>query len=103
MADLPPLTDEEFKQLQEYLKEEKRKREENRPSPQGDYQWEGGYVMNGGFGMYQPLYYKGKMIGGLFAASTRFPNEYHRFSPDGGVYPEKSSPPVELRPVPGGD
>lgn len=91
--ELPPLTEDEFKQVQEYLREQKRKREENRPEPQGDYQWDGGYSFNGGFGEYQALFFKGKKIGGMFAPGSGFPNEYHSFSEDGGVG-KKCEPPV---------
>lgn len=99
VAELPALTDAEFKRLQDYLRNAKAQREKNRPAPQGEYQWEGGYVFHPAFGEYQPLYHKGKTIGGLFAAGTKWANEYHKFSEDGGVSSVKSDPPVELRPV----
>lgn len=95
MGDQPPaLTEDEFKRLQEYLRDQKSLREKNRPPAQGDYQWEGGYVFHPAFGEYVPLYYQGQKIGGMFAPDTKWPNEYHRFSVDGGVYSEKSNPPV---------
>lgn len=99
ITELPALSDSEFKRLQDYLRNAKAQREKNRPAQQGDYQWEGGYVFHPAFGEYQPLYYKGKGVGGLFAPGTKWANEYHRFSEDGGVFSTKSEPPVELRPV----
>lgn len=95
--ELPPLTEEDFKKVQEHFREQKRLREKNRPEPQGDYQWDGGYSFNGGRGEYQALFFKGKLIGGMFAPGSSYPNEYHQFSEDGGVYSEKSEPPVAHR------
>lgn len=97
--ELPPLTDDEFKAIQEELRRREEEAEKNKPAPQGDYQWAGGTSFNGGFGEYQALKLKGKLIGGLFVEGSSWPGEYHRFSEDGGVYPEKSDPPVELRPI----
>ncbi|HQR07025.1 MAG TPA: hypothetical protein PLN21_09395 [Gemmatales bacterium] len=95
MGDSPPaLSEDEFKQMQDYLREQKRLREKNRPAAQGDYQWEGGYVFHPAFGEYVPLYYQGKKVGGMFGPDTRWPNEYHKFSEDGGVSSLKSEPPV---------
>lgn len=92
MTDLPAITPEEFEQLKEAMRAYRKWCDDNKPPPIGDYQWEYGYL-NGGFGGYTALFYKGKKIGGLFEAGS-FANEYHRFSEDGGVYSEKSMPPV---------
>lgn len=97
--EIQPLTDEEFKALQDELRRRKEEAERNKPAPQGDYQWSGGLSFNGGFGEYQALYFKGKKIGGLFVGDSSFAGEYHRFSEDGGVFGVKSDPPVEPRPL----
>lgn len=91
---IEPLTDEEFKQLQDWFRKELGERNKNRPPAQGEYQWDGGYAWHAAFGLYQPLYHRNKRIGGMFAADSRWPNEYHAFDEHGGVYPERSSPPV---------
>lgn len=88
------LTEAQFEKIKEDLRKQKEDGIKNRPAPQGDYQWEGYFKFNGGFGQYQALYFKNKVIGGLF----KYDGKYHEISPDGCVG-KICEPPVPLRPL----
>jgi len=97
--ELTPLTEAEFELVKEEFRRLDRLRIENRPPPQGEYQWDGGLSFNGGFGSYQALYYNGKKIGGLFTDKP-YTGEYRPFSEDGGVC-KPCDPPVTHTPFAG--